>query len=90
MVVATLATAFARESVESGDTRHLDKLIADTSDPGAKFSLIKAATNAIGESAGLDAVHAFLTRSMPDADSGTINGEMSRLLSEADQTFGGG
>lgn len=80
-----IAAALVQKAMQSGDTRQLEKLIPVTTDPSTRFSLVKAATNAIGESAGLDAVHAFLTRAMPESDSGTINGEMSRLLSEADR-----
>lgn len=80
-----IAAALVQKAMQSGDTRQLEKLIPVTTDPSTRFSLVKAATNAIGESAGLDAVHAFLTRTMPESDSGTINGEMSRLLSEADR-----
>lgn len=84
-VDATLATAFARESVESGDTRHLDRLLNDTADPGSRYNLINEAANAIGGTGELDAARSFLARSMPDDGSDVIDARMLDILSEADR-----
>jgi RNA polymerase sigma-70 factor (ECF subfamily) len=80
-----LAVALVRESIQSGDTRHLDQFIAATTDSGAKSSLVSAATNAIGEAAGLEAVRAFLTRTHPAESGEDVDARMLSLLTDADR-----
>jgi RNA polymerase sigma factor (sigma-70 family) len=80
-----LAVALVQESIQSGDTRHLDQFIADTTDPGAKSTLVRDATDAIGESAGLEAVHTFLVRTYPTESGEVVDARMLTLLTDADR-----